>query len=65
MERLPSSLSIAFWLAIIFWLVLSLWIVGLIAWLRDAPGELVVATFVAGLIAGCLELGAGNRRVGR
>ena len=59
MERLPGSLSIA------FWLVGALWIVGVIAWLRDAPGELVMATSVAGLIAGCLELGAENRRVGR
>jgi hypothetical protein len=59
MERLPDSLSIA------LWLVGSLWIVGVIAWLRDAPGELVVAALAAGLIAGCLELGAENRRVGR
>jgi len=59
MERLPDSLSIA------LWLVGSLWIVGVIARLRDAPGELVMATSVTGLIAGCLELGAENRRVGR
>jgi hypothetical protein len=45
-----ASLSIA------LWLVGSLWVVGLIAYLGDAPGELVIATFAAGLIAGGLEL---------
>jgi hypothetical protein len=59
MQRLPGSLSIA------FWLVGALWIVGAIAWLRGAPGELVMAALVVGLIAGCLELSAENRRVGR
>jgi hypothetical protein len=43
----------------------ALWIVGAIAWLRGAPGELVMAALVVGLIAGCLELSAENRRVGR
>jgi hypothetical protein len=59
MERLPSSLSIA------LWLVGTLWIVGFIAYLGGAPGELVIATLVAGLIAGCLELRAANRKAGR
>jgi hypothetical protein len=56
MERLPNSLSIALWLAG------ALWIVGFIAYLADAPGELVIATLVAGLVAGVLELRAANRR---
>jgi hypothetical protein len=59
MERLPNSLLVALWLAG------SLWIVGFIAYLDDAPGELVLATFVAGLIAGVLELKAANRKAGR
>ena len=59
MERLPSSLSIA------LWLVGTLWIVGLVAYLGGAPGELVIATLVAGLIAGCLELRAAHRKTGR
>jgi hypothetical protein len=56
MERLPSSLSIALWLAG------SLWIVGLVAYMGDAPGELVAMTLIAGLIAGCFELRAAARR---
>lgn len=59
MARLPKSLSIS------LWLVGSLWIIGLIAYLGDAPGSLVVATLVAGLIAGGLELWASTRRAGR
>jgi hypothetical protein len=59
MARLPNSLSIA------LWLVGSLWIIGLIAYLGDAPGSLVAATLVAGLIAGGLELWAATRRAGR
>jgi hypothetical protein len=59
MEGLPGSLLIA------LWLVGSLWIVGFIAYLGDAPGELVIATLIAGLIAGGLELYAANRRAGR
>jgi hypothetical protein len=58
MERLPGSLVIA------LWLVGTLWIVGFVAYLADAPGELVVATLVAGLVAGALELRAANRRAG-
>ena len=56
MVRLPNSLSIA------LWLVGSLWVVGLIAYLGDAPGSLVVATFAAGLVAGGLELWTATRR---
>jgi hypothetical protein len=59
MERFPDSLSIA------LWLVGSLWIVGFIAFLADAPGELVIATLLAGLVAGGIELRAANRRGGR
>jgi hypothetical protein len=59
MATLPNSLSIA------LWLVGSLWIVGLIAYLGDAPGELVIATLVAGLVAGGLELRAANRKARR
>jgi hypothetical protein len=59
MERLPDSLSIA------RWLVGSLWIIGLIAYLGDAPGELVIATLLAGLVAGGFELRASSRRSGR
>ncbi len=59
MERLPHSLSIALWLAG------SLWIIGFIAYLGDAPGELVIAALVAGLVAGGLEWRAATRRAGR
>jgi hypothetical protein len=59
MERLPGSLVIA------LWLVGTLWIIGFIAYLADAPGELVIATLVVGLVAGALELRAANRRAGR
>lgn len=54
MGKLPNSLSIA------IWLVGSLWIVGSIAYLGDAPGEIVLATFVMGLVAGAIELVAGK-----
>jgi hypothetical protein len=56
MERLPDSLSIALWLAG------SLWIVGFVAYLDDAPGEIVIATLFSGLVAGGLELRAATRR---
>jgi hypothetical protein len=56
MERLPVSLSIA------LWLVGSLWIVGFVAYLGDAPGELVIATLFSGLVAAALELRAATRR---
>ena len=46
MESLPNSLLIA------FWLTGSIWIVGFIAYLGDAPVELVIATLFVGLIAG-------------
>jgi hypothetical protein len=59
MERLPDGLSIALWLAG------SLWIVGFIAYLGDAPGGLVIATLLAGLVAAGFELRAANRRAGR
>ena len=59
MERLPGSLVIA------LWLVGTLWIIGFIAYLADAPAELVIATLVVGLVAGALELRAANRRAGR
>jgi len=59
MERLTGSLSIA------LWLVGSLWIVGLIAYLGDAPGALVIATLFAGLVAGGFELWAITRRAKR
>jgi len=58
MQRLPHSLSIAFWLTV------SLWIVGFVAYLGGAPGALVLATLVAGLIAAGLELRAASRRSG-
>ena len=58
MERLPNSLSIAVWLTV------SLWIIGFVAYLSEAPGELVIATLVAGLIAGCFEVRAAIQRAG-
>jgi hypothetical protein len=59
MAALPDSLLVA------LWLVGSLWVVGFVAYLGDAPGELVIATLVAGLVAGGLELWAANRKAGR
>jgi hypothetical protein len=56
MEKLPNCLSIALWLAG------SLWIVGLIAYLGDAPGAIVLSTLIAGLVAGGMELRAAARR---
>jgi hypothetical protein len=50
MAQIPTSLSIA------IWLTGSIWIVGFIAYLGDAPGELVIATLLAGLAAGGFEL---------
>jgi hypothetical protein len=52
--RLPASLSIA--LA----LVGAIWLVGLVAYLVDAPGELVAAAFVVGLLTGVVEWRAGK-----
>jgi hypothetical protein len=54
MEKLLDSLSIA------LWLTGSLWIVGYIGYVGDAPGEIVLATFLVGLAAGAIELIAGN-----
>jgi hypothetical protein len=51
-------------LSIAFWLTGSLWIVGFVAYLGGAPGALVLATLVAGLIAAGLELRAASRRSG-
>jgi hypothetical protein len=59
MKRLPNSLLVA------LWLTGSLWIVGFIAYLGDAPGELVAATLIAGLIAGGFELWAADRKARR
>jgi hypothetical protein len=59
MAQIPTSLSIA------IWLTGSIWIVGFIAYLGDAPGELVIATLLAGLAAGGFELRAATRRGGR
>jgi hypothetical protein len=56
MTGLPDSLSIA------LWLVGSIWLVGIVAWLGDAPGELVVATFVVGLLTGAVEWRARRMR---
>jgi hypothetical protein len=50
MERLPDSLTVAGWLAG------SLWAVGAIAYLSGAPGELVVATGIAGAAAAFAEI---------
>jgi len=49
MTGLPGSLSIA------LSLVGSIWLVGVVALLVDAPGELVAATFVVGLVTGIAE----------
>jgi hypothetical protein len=55
MERLPPYISIA------LWLVGSLWVVGYMAYLGDAPSEIVAAAFLVGLVAGALELAAHKR----
>ncbi|PDT75291.1 hypothetical protein CO675_21040 [Bradyrhizobium sp. C9] len=49
MTGLPGSLSIA------LSLVGSIWLVGVVALLVGAPGELVAATFVVGLVTGIAE----------
>ncbi|MGY3695278.1 hypothetical protein ACVIGA_005358 [Bradyrhizobium sp. USDA 3240] len=49
MMGLPGSLSIA------LSLVGSIWLVGVVAMLVGAPGELVAATFVIGLVTGVAE----------
>lgn len=54
MRGLPGSLSIA------LSLVGSIWLVGVVALLVDAPGELVAATFVVGLVTGVVEWRAGR-----
>ncbi|WP_210183443.1 hypothetical protein, partial [Bradyrhizobium pachyrhizi] len=54
MAGLPGSLSIA------LSLVGSIWLVGVVALLVGAPGELVAATFVLGLVAGFVEWRAGK-----
>ncbi|MBR0691807.1 hypothetical protein [Bradyrhizobium lablabi] len=54
MTGLPRSLSIA------LSLVGSIWLVGVAAVLVGAPGELVIATFVVGLLAGIAEWRAGK-----
>lgn len=54
MAGLPGSLSIA------LSLVGSIWLVGVVALLVGAPGELVAATFVVGVLAGIAEWRAGR-----
>lgn len=54
MTGLPGSLSIA------LSLVGSIWLVGVVALLVDAPGELVAATFVVGLVTGIAEWRGGR-----
>ncbi|MCS3453202.1 MULTISPECIES: hypothetical protein [Bradyrhizobium] len=54
MTGLPGSLSIA------LSLVGSIWLVGVVALLVDAPGELVAAAFVFGVLAGFVEWRAGK-----
>lgn len=49
MARLPSSLSIA------LWIVGSCCVLGLLALLLDAPGEVVGAAVVFGVVAGISE----------
>ena len=49
MTGLPASLSIA------FWLVGSIWLVAILADAFDAPGEIVYATFIVGLLTGLAE----------
>lgn len=54
MMGLPGSLSIA------LSLVGSIWLVGVVAMLVGAPGELVAATFVIGLVTGVAEWRGGK-----
>jgi hypothetical protein len=56
MADLPGSLSIA------ISLVGSIWLVGVVALLAGAPGELVVAAFVVGLVTAVVEWRAGRVR---
>jgi len=49
MTGLPASLSIA------FWLVGSIWLMAILAYLFDAPHEIVYAALAYGLIAGVVE----------
>lgn len=54
MADLPHSLSIA------LSLVGSIWLVGVVGLLVGAPGELVVVTFVVGVVTGVVEWRAGK-----
>jgi hypothetical protein len=54
MAGLPGSISIA------LSLVGPIWLVGIVALLVDAPGELVAATFVVGLVTGIVEWRGGK-----
>ncbi|WP_166293485.1 hypothetical protein [Bradyrhizobium sp. 2S1] len=56
MTGLPGSLSIA------LSLVGSIWLVGVVALWVGAPGKLVAATFVVGLVAGIVEWRGGKVR---
>lgn len=56
MADLPQSLSIA------VSLVGAIWLVGVVALLAGAPGELVVAAFVVGLVTGIVEWRVGRVR---
>ena len=49
MARLPNSLSIA------IWLVGSTWAVAILAYVFDAPHEIVYAALAFGLVAGIIE----------
>jgi hypothetical protein len=49
MTKLPPSLSIA------LWLVGSIWLVGLLAHVFAAPREIVLATFIVGVLSGVAE----------
>ena len=54
MTGLTGSLSIA------LSLVGSIWLVGVVALLAGAPGELIAATFVVGLVTGVAEWRGGK-----
>jgi len=56
MTGLPDSLAIA------LSLVASIWLVGAAALWAEAPRELVVATFILGLVAGVAEWRAGKAK---
>jgi hypothetical protein len=55
MTGLPTSLSIG------LWFVGAIWLVGILAFVNDAPGELVWASFLVGLFAGLAEWLAHSR----